>query len=87
VFNAETPNGALLAARSSSRDALLVLRGQDGVFSCLVRDVTNSGASIRLERLNVLPLEFDLSFDGLRTLRECRLVWRDVDVIGVSFAT
>jgi len=69
------------------RNALLFFRGQTGVFSCCVRDVTNSGAGIRLERLNVLPVEFDLSFDNFRTVRECRLIWRDSDFVGVTFQT
>jgi hypothetical protein len=70
-----------------NRNALLFFRGQAGVFSCCVRDVTNSGAGIRLERLNVLPVEFDLSFDNFRTVRKCRLIWRDADFVGVAFAT
>jgi hypothetical protein len=70
-----------------NRNALLFFRGQTGVFSCCVRDVTNSGAGIRLERLNVLPVEFDLSFDNFRTVRKCRLVWRETDFVGVAFET
>jgi hypothetical protein len=70
-----------------NRNALLFFRGQAGVFSCCVRDVTNSGAGIRLERLNILPVEFDLSFDNFRTIRECRLIWRDADFVGVAFET
>jgi hypothetical protein len=70
-----------------NRSALLFFRGQADVFSCCVRDVTNSGAGIRLEHLNVLPVEFDLSFDNFRTVRKCRLIWRDADFVGVAFAT
>ena len=70
-----------------NRNAVLFLRGQADVFSCCVRDVTNSGAGIRLEGLNVLPVEFDLSFDNFRTVRKCRLIWRDADFVGVAFAT
>jgi hypothetical protein len=70
-----------------NRNALLFFAGQTGVFPCCVHDVTNSGAGVRLEAPNVLPVEFDLSFDGFRTVRECRLVWRDADFVGVAFAT
>jgi hypothetical protein len=70
-----------------NRNALLFFRGQTGVVSCCVRDVTNSGAGVRLERLNVLPVEFNLSFDNFRTIRECRLVWRSDDIVGVAFMT
>jgi hypothetical protein len=67
-----------------NRSALLFFTGRTGVYSCCVRDVTNQGAGIRLEGLNVLPVDFDLSFDNFRTIRRCRLVWRDGDFVGVS---
>ena len=70
-----------------NRNALLFFRGQADVFPCCVRDVTNSGAGIRLEGLNVFPVEFDLSFDGFRTIRKCRLIWRDTDFVGLAFET
>ncbi len=41
--------------------------GRAALFPCCVRDVTNLGAGIRLEGLNILPLEFDLSFDNFLT--------------------
>ena len=70
-----------------NRSALLHFHGGAGVLPCCVRDVTNSGAGVRLEQLNVLPVEFDLSFDNFRMVRECRLVWRDADFVGVAFGT
>jgi hypothetical protein len=70
-----------------NRNALLYFSGQADVFPCCVRDVTNSGAGIRLEGLNVLPVEFDLSFDKFRTVRKSRLIWRDGDFVGVGFDT
>ena len=50
-----------------------------------VRDVTNAGAQIRLNGLNVLPPNFELSFDNFRTVRKCRLIWRRGDFIGIAF--
>jgi hypothetical protein len=70
-----------------NRSAMLFFHGGAGVSPCCVRDVTNSGAGVRLEQLSVLPVEFDLSFDNFRTVRECRLVWRDADFVGVAFGT
>ncbi len=58
-------------------NALLFFTGRSGGFSSWVRDVTNQGAGIRLERINTLPVDFDLSFDSFRTIRKCRLIWRD----------
>jgi len=68
-----------------NRNAMLFYPGRPGVFSCSVRDVTNSGAGIRLEALDVLPVEFDLSFDNFRTVRRCRLIWRGGNFLGLAF--
>ena len=70
-----------------NRNASLFFTDKAGAFPCCVRDVTNSGAGVRLEALHVLPTEFDLSFDNFRTVRKCLLVWRENDFIGVRFET
>jgi hypothetical protein len=68
-----------------NRNALLFFAGMTGVSSCCVCDVTNRGAGIRLAGLNVLPVDFDLSFDNFRTIRGCRVIWRDGDFVGIAF--
>ena len=68
-----------------NRDALIFFTGKDTVHPCRVRDVTNDGASIRLNGLSILPFEFAISFDRFRTLRICRMIWRDGDFLGVKF--
>jgi hypothetical protein len=59
--------------------------GCEGVHACCVRDVTNLGAGIRFNGLDIVPLEFGISFDNFRTVRRCRLIWRDGDFVGVTF--
>lgn len=68
-----------------AKEALIFIPGLTGVFSCNVRDVTNQGAGIRMEKLCLLPFNFVLSFDKFRTGRDCRLIWRDGDFFGVTF--
>jgi hypothetical protein len=68
-----------------NRNALISFTGRAGMHSCCVRDVTNHGADIRLNGLNFIPLAFDLSLDNFRTIRRCRLIWRDGDWVGVTF--
>lgn len=68
-----------------NRGALLFFMGSAGVHACCVRDVTNDGAGIRLAGLNMVPSEFDISFDNFRTMRRCRLIWRDGDFMGAAF--
>ena len=70
---------------AASKGGLLFFSAQRGVFACEVQDVTNAGAQIRLSGLNVLPPNFELSFDNFRTVRKCRLIWRRGDLIGIAF--
>ena len=67
------------------RGALLFFNEKAGVLPCTVRDVTNVGAGIRTQDLKLVPVEFALSFDSFRTVRMCRLIWRDSDFLGVAF--
>jgi hypothetical protein len=67
-----------------NRDVLMYFSGQDAVHAC-VRDVTNHGAGLRLNGLNILPSEFGISFDNFCTMRRCRLIWRDGDFVGAAF--
>jgi hypothetical protein len=83
---------AFLERRSIGRTkidkgALLFIRGNTGVQSCIVRDVTNRGAGISARDLQIMPLDFELSFDGFRTARNCQLIWRQGDFLGIAFAS
>jgi hypothetical protein len=53
--------------------------------TCNVTDVTNRGAGIRTRNLSALPTSFDLTFDNFRTIRRCRLIWREGDFLGLAF--
>jgi len=68
-----------------NRDVLMFFTGQDCVHECCVRDVTNHGAGLRLNSVNIVPSEFGISFDRFHTMRLCRLIWRDGDFLGVAF--
>jgi hypothetical protein len=67
------------------KGALLFFSEKIGVHPCTVRDVTNVGAGVRAHDLKVVPLDFALSFDSFRTIRMCRLIWRQSDFFGVAF--
>jgi hypothetical protein len=67
------------------KSALLFFNERTGVQSCTVRDVTNLGAGLRARDLKIVPLDFALSFDNFRTVRMCRLIWRQSDFLGLAF--
>jgi hypothetical protein len=71
----------------NTEERAAVFRGKIGVQSCTVRDITNLGAGVDAQDLQMVPLDFDLSFDGFRTGRSCQLMWRQGDFLGVVFAS
>jgi hypothetical protein len=44
-----------------------------------------SAPGIRAQGIAVLLLNFELSVDHFRTIRKCRLRWRDGDFVGAAF--
>jgi hypothetical protein len=67
------------------RSALLFFKGQPGARGCKVIDISDSGAKLRTHNLSVLPSTFDLTFNNFETIRRCRLVWRDEELLGIAF--
>jgi hypothetical protein len=68
-----------------AKDALLFFDEQTGVRSCAVTNITNAGTGIRTQDLPAMPLSIELSLDKFRTSRNCRLIWRDGDCVGLAF--
>lgn len=79
------PERRSIARTTISKNALLFFDAQRGVFSCRVQDITNSGAGLELSNVNLLPMDFELTFDKFHTVRECRVIWRHGDFVGVAF--
>lgn len=75
----------LVARTRIAKGALIFVKGQIGVRSCGIKNITNSGAGIRTRDLPLLPLKFELTFDNFHTIRRCKLIWREGDLIGVAF--
>ena len=79
------PERRSITRTTISKDALLFFDAQRGVLTCRVQDVTNEGAGIELHSPNMLPQDFELSFDNFHNVRECRVIWRQGDFVGVAF--
>ncbi|MEM8813427.1 MAG: PilZ domain-containing protein [Pseudomonadota bacterium] len=54
-------------------------------YSCVVRDISESGARLKVNGADGIPDTFDLliELDGFEA--ECEVVWRDGDQIGIQF--
>ena len=68
------------------KGAKLILAGPE-ITNCIVRDLSNHGACLRVINPADLPQEFDLSFDTGRTVRKCRVAWRRASEVGISFGS
>ena len=73
------------AARSRVLKGAKIIFGNSSVIDCTVRNVTNSGARVQIANTVDLPGDMGLTFDGGRSFRPCRVVWRSVTETGVEF--
>ena len=62
-----------------------ILVGTFSVLDCVVRDLSGTGARIEIRNAAELPDAVDVTFDGGRTFRPCRLRWRSPNETGVEF--
>ena len=64
--------------------ARIILEDSSSI-DCTVCDLTVAGAGILGAPMSGISDRFDLTFDGARSLRPCRLIWRKRDRMGVEF--
>lgn len=69
-----------------------VLKGAKIIFNqrlssldCIVRNLSDTGACLQLASPVGFPATFELSLDGDRSPRPCRVIWHSADRIGVTF--
>jgi PilZ domain len=73
----EARHRALKAAR-------IVFKGHEAVFDCVVRNLSDGGACLKVESPIGIPDSFELMLDDA-SVRHCRVVWRKATQIGVNF--
>ena len=66
----------------------IVFNRDSSVLDCTVRDLTETGAKLRLAASAVgIPDRFDLVVASSATKRRCVVVWRGLYEVGVIFDT
>ncbi len=55
------------------------------VIGCVVRNLTNIGARLEIPPTFDPPEIFNMTFDGGRSIRPCRLAWRTSNEMVVEF--
>ena len=71
--------------RSKVLKGAKIILGTSSVIDCVVRNVTNTGARVELANTVELPEDLGLTFDGGRSIRSCKVVWRTGTETGVQF--
>jgi hypothetical protein len=74
------------ARKSLHQPGWITLDGGFAARPCVVRDMSSTGAKITLDDPNVLPAKLRLAFArDARTGRNCEVVWRRGNSVGVKF--
>jgi hypothetical protein len=76
--------------RESARQRVLkcgsIAFGQGAEIDCAIRNMTRSGACLLVESPIGIPDQFELFLSADKSRRQCRVVWRSADQIGVAFS-
>ena len=86
-----TPNRKVPDHRRSLRiptnaPAMIAFNGGRSRVACVIRNISEGGAKLEVERLvRDIPQTFDLLVPG-RPARACRVVWRALKELGISFS-
>jgi hypothetical protein len=67
------------------KNATIILNDRSSFFDCIVRNLTIVGASLLVQSSVGIPESFVLSFDFRRSTRQCRVLWRVENELGVQF--
>ncbi|MCW5703490.1 MAG: PilZ domain-containing protein [Bradyrhizobium sp.] len=74
------------ARRSVRQPGWITLEGGFAVRTCMVEDISGSGAKVTVEDNNTLPAKLRLTLSrDTQAGRPCEVVWRQGRTVGVKF--
>ncbi len=74
--------------RAVLKGARIVFNGGHSAVGCVVKNMSGSGARLKLDNAAGIPSRFLLRFDDAGVpARECVVHWRALDALGVEFVT
>jgi PilZ domain-containing protein len=72
--------------KSVYQPSWITLEGGFAARPCVVRDLSTSGAKLTIDDPNTLPAKLRLAFSrDARTGRNCEVVWRRGNTVGIRF--
>lgn len=63
----------------------IVFNDRQSTFDCMVRNISDGGAKLRVTSLLGIPRAFELQIKDYNEKFVCETVWRDHNELGVSF--
>lgn len=66
--------------------ARIVFNNQNSTIDCTVKNISPTGAKIEIANSLSVPAEFDLEVPQRGRVYRAKIVWRDADSMGVTFA-
>jgi hypothetical protein len=74
------------ARKSLHQPGWITLEGGFAARTCVVQDLSTSGAKLTVDDQNTLPAKLRLAFSrDARTGRNCEVVWRRGKTVGIRF--
>jgi hypothetical protein len=67
------------------KGARIAFQGDGAAIQCVVRNLSDEGACLVVESPVGIPDKFHLIFDSDEPDRQCKVVWRSKNRIGVAF--
>jgi hypothetical protein len=68
------------------KGAKIAFNHHHSVIDCVVRNLTDLGAMLKVPNTAGIPERFDFRLEHERTYRPARVIWRRDDTLGVEFA-
>jgi hypothetical protein len=78
------PERRQIPRQRTFKGGTIVFHRRFSSMDCLVRNLTNKGATLRVESSVGIPGHFELKLED-EIYRRCRVIWRRSDALGVAF--
>lgn len=67
------------------KNVKIMIANQASPIECIICNLTSHGACLRFAATMHAPEIFEISLDNFRSVRTCRVAWRNAERLGVAF--
>lgn len=73
--------------QKTTSGALVFSSRQRGIFSCTLRDISDTGLGLRINDGDFIETSFKVTLDNFKNVRACQVIWSRGRYVGASFLT